>query len=201
VLGYLPWLQNALLPLTVIALLLTVLGRPEPIEKTFTYAAFLALGIGYCAVLIVYLARLREAPDGKALALAALFCTWGADTGAYFAGRFFGRHKLAPRISPKKTIEGAIGGMASAVAVAFLVRWLFSVPLAAQHVVAIGLLAGSFGMVGDLCASMLKRSVGAKDSSNLIPGHGGVLDRFDGVMFAAPVIFAYVDIVLPWSGG
>ena len=132
---------------------------------------------------------------GLGLSLGAIFCTWAADTGAYFAGRAFGRHKLYPKISPGKTVEGAIGGLASAVGAAFLIRFLFDVPMEAAYTAGMGAVAGVAGVIGDLSESLLKRSVGAKDSSRLIPGHGGVLDRFDGVMFAAPALYAYVVIV------
>lgn len=195
-LGYVPVLSGLLLPAATIVLLASMLAGSQPMEQALRRAALIALGIGYCGGLVVYLARLRQVPQGLGLALAAVFCTWGADTGAYFAGRAFGRHKLAPRVSPKKTIEGAVGGVAAAVGVAFLIRWLFVMHLGAFDTVAIGVVAGILGIVGDLCESLLKRSVGAKDSSRLIPGHGGVLDRFDAVMFVAPALFIYVDLFI-----
>jgi phosphatidate cytidylyltransferase len=150
------------------------------------------LGVGYCCGLIPYLSLLRNLGGGLGLAFGSLFCTWASDTGAYFAGRAFGKHKLYPKISPSKTIEGLIGGLVAAVAVAIAVRHVFSVGISLVDAVAIGSIAAIFGTAGDLCESMLKRSVGAKDSSTLIPGHGGVLDRFDAVMFVAPAIYLYV---------
>jgi phosphatidate cytidylyltransferase len=107
-----------------------------------------------------------------------------------------GKKKLAPVISPKKTIEGAVGGVVAAIAMAFILRHFFMPELAPIHTLAVGSIAAVAGIVGDLCESLLKRSTGIKDSSNLIPGHGGVLDRFDGVMFAAPAIFLYVSLVV-----
>lgn len=209
-----PRLTAVLAPVGVVALLTAVLLRPEPIAHTLTRAGLLALGAVYAGGLIQYLARLRDLPSGFALALMALFCTWGADTGAYFAGRLFGRHKLYARISPAKTVEGAIGGLLAAIGVAFLVRALpsllphawhatlkldtagFGLPLADWQLLVIGTLAAVLGLVGDLVESMLKRSVGAKDSGNIIPGHGGVLDRFDAVMFVAPGIYVFVTLAL-----
>ena len=201
-------------PLGLLGLFIAILLRPDPIQQSMTRAGLIAVGAIYGGGLIQYLARLRDLPAGLALALMALFCTWGADTGAYFAGRFFGRHKLYPKVSPGKTVEGLVGGLASAVGVAFLVRSLpailptawhqalglvepgYSNGLAAWQLVAIGAIAALLGVAGDLSESMLKRSVGAKDSSNLIPGHGGVLDRFDAVMFVAPGVYVFALLTL-----
>jgi phosphatidate cytidylyltransferase len=181
-------------PASTIVLFLSALARPEPIDASIRRTALMVLGVAYGAGLIPFLARLRELPNGFALAFAALFCTWTADTGAYFAGRFLGRHKLYPKISPSKTVEGFVGGLIAAVVVAIAIQVVFHVPITVVDAVAIGSIAAVFGVTGDLCESMLKRSVGAKDSSALIPGHGGVLDRFDAVMFVAPVIYLYVDL-------
>jgi phosphatidate cytidylyltransferase len=185
---------SMLWPGSTIVIFLAVLARPEPIDTSIRRASFMAFGIAYGAGLVPFLARLRELPDGFALAFAALFCTWAADTGAYFAGRFLGRHKLYPKISPSKTVEGFVGGLVAAVAAAVAIQVVFHVPITLVDAVAIGSIAAVFGVAGDLCESMLKRSVGAKDSSALIPGHGGVLDRFDAVMFVAPAVYLYVDL-------
>ena len=186
-----------LLPVGVLFLFTAMLMRPDPLPQSMARAGLVAVGALYGGGLIPYLARLRDLPaTGLGLAVMALFCTWGADTGAYFAGRLFGRHKLYPKISPGKTVEGVFGGLAAGIGVAFLVRWLFGTELGHGHLVAIGSIAALLGLAGDLSESMLKRSVGAKDSSKLIPGHGGVLDRFDGVIFAAPAIYVYVTLVL-----
>jgi len=202
------------LPIGLLVLFTAILLKPDPIQQSMIRAGLLAVGAVYGGSLIPYLARLRDLPAGLALALMALFCTWGADTGAYFAGRFFGRHKLYPKVSPGKTVEGFIGGLASAIGVAFLVRSLPAIlpiswhpalgliepgygnGLVAWQLVAIGAIAAILGAVGDLSESMLKRSVGAKDSSNLIPGHGGVLDRFDAVMFVAPGVYVFALLAL-----
>jgi phosphatidate cytidylyltransferase len=191
-------LGGLLLPVGTMLVLVAMVARPEPHAQALRRASMIALGCLYSAGLVTYLFRLRESSPslGLGLALAAIFCTWGSDTGAYFAGRFLGRHKLYPKVSPSKTVEGGIGGVLSAVGVAFLVRLWFAPTLGVFDTVAMGLLAGVVGQCGDLAESLLKRSVGAKDSSKLIPGHGGVLDRFDGVMFVAPTLYAYAAVML-----
>jgi len=197
-LGWLPaeW-GGIALPGATMLLFVTMLGRPLPIERALHRTASVALGVLYCAGLIPFLARLRQLEDnGLTFGLMALFCTWAADTGAYFSGRFLGKHKLYPSVSPKKTIEGALGGLAAAVGVAFFIRWLLVADLAPLHTALLGLVAGALGVAGDLAESLLKRSTGVKDSSNIIPGHGGVLDRFDAVMFAAPAVYLYIAIFL-----
>ena len=194
--GWIPSTAAELIfPSSVLLVFLVSLMNPEPIDSAVARLGAVALGVGYCAGLIPFLAQLRELDQGQALALVALFCTWGADTGAYFAGRALGNRKLYPAISPKKTIEGAIGGLFAAVAVAFFIRWLLDAQFSVFDAAVLGLIASVFGVVGDLCESLLKRSTGVKDSSQLIPGHGGVLDRFDGVMFTAPAMYVYVSAI------
>jgi len=198
-LGWLPGhLAGLVLPAGTMLLLMTLVLRPHPIATSMQRAGLAALGVLYAGGLIPFMARLRAVDEhsGLGLALAALFCTWAADTGAYFSGRAFGRHKLYPALSPGKTIEGAVGGTAAAIAVAFLIRAWFVPTLAPHHTVALGSLAGLFGMAGDLAESLLKRSTGTKDSSALIPGHGGVLDRFDAVIFVAPALYLYAVLAL-----
>ncbi|HSI04541.1 MAG: phosphatidate cytidylyltransferase [Myxococcota bacterium] len=185
---------GTLWPLSTIVLLLSALLRPEPIDASIRRTAFMVLGVGYCCGLIPYLSLLRDTTGGLGFAFGALFCTWASDTGAYFAGRALGKHKLYPKISPSKTIEGLVGGLLLSVLVAVLVRHFFALPISMVDAVVIGCIAALLGTAGDLCESMLKRSVGAKDSSTLIPGHGGVLDRFDAVMFVAPAIYLYLAV-------
>lgn len=191
-----PW-SILLLPLGAMGVLTLGVAKPEPIPESTSRAGLMVLGVLYGAGLFPFISLLRDMPGenvGLGLSLSAIFCTWASDTGAYFAGRAFGRRKLYPKVSPGKTVEGAIGGVVSAVAAAFLIRFLFSVPLPGLYTAGLGAVAGLAGIIGDLSESLLKRSVGAKDSSKLIPGHGGVLDRFDGVMFAAPALYAYATV-------
>jgi len=125
-------------------------------------------------------------PGGAALVLSTLCCTIASDTGAFFAGRSFGRHKLAEGLSPKKTIEGWVGGTLASVVLGALVGYglLGSV----RFGMVIGLAAGLLGPLGDLFKSALKREIGIKDFGAIIPGHGGVVDRFDSLLFTAPVV-------------
>ena len=147
-------------------------------------AGTLAVVPAWCALALIH----GGSSNGHRWLLIALVVIWAADSGAYFAGRRFGKRKLSPRISPNKTIEGLIGGMVAAVIVA-----LIGAPLAGATVAQLPLVAlvvvvtVGFSVVGDLFESLLKRHVGAKDSGDLIPGHGGILDRIDSVLAALPV--------------
>lgn len=144
-------------------------------------AATLAVVPAWCALALLH----HDAPGWL---LVVLMAVWGTDTGAYFAGRAFGKRKLAPRISPNKTVAGLVGGAALGVLVATVGGWILGVAPAQLPAVALaGLLAVLFSVVGDLYESLLKRHAGAKDSGSLIPGHGGILDRGDSVLAALPV--------------
>ena len=119
---------------------------------------------------------------------------WSSDTGAYLAGRFFGKHKLFERISPKKTWEGSIGGGVLSLIAAYVISLFFhNIELKDWMILAIITVVG--GGLGDLVESMHKRNLNVKDSGNLLPGHGGILDRFDGLFIAVPFIYAYLIIV------
>ena len=134
--------------------------------------------------------------DGASFVLLAFFVTWSCDTVAFVVGRSFGRTRPWTRISPLKSVEGAVAGFAGAVAAAFIARAWFAPYLGRLDAAAIGVLVGIFAQVGDLVESLLKRDARHGDSSDLIPGHGGVLDRFDSLYFGAPVIFYYLKIAV-----
>ncbi|MBP5429564.1 MAG: phosphatidate cytidylyltransferase [Elusimicrobiaceae bacterium] len=144
---------------------------------------------------LAHLINLRDIPTyGEYLTLFMIITVWVSDTGAYFSGRFLGRHKLNKEVSPKKTWEGAIGGTLLAVAGAVVMRNLFLSSLfTVKTAIWLGLLVAVIGQLSDLAESVIKRSTGVKDSSNLLPGHGGFLDRFDSYLLLAPV-FYYVVI-------
>ena len=147
-------------------------------------AGTLAIIPAWCAIGVIHGGQ----PYGHRWLFVALAIVWAADSGAYFAGRHYGRRKLAPRISPNKTVEGLAGGLVCGLAVALAFAPLAGATLAQLPAVAlVALVAVGFSVVGDLFESLLKRHVGAKDSGDLIPGHGGILDRIDGVVAALPV--------------
>lgn len=133
---------------------------------------------------------------GPDLLLLVMVCVTLSDAGAYYAGSAFGTHPLAPVISPKKSWEGAVGGVLAAIAGALLAHFWFFRRLPLAHAIALGVLLSTAGILGDLAESMLKRAAGVKDSSALLPGHGGVLDRLDSLLVAAPVLYYYWSVFL-----
>jgi phosphatidate cytidylyltransferase len=177
------------LSLAVAGSLLVTLAHPSPAPVT-DWALTLA-GALYLGILLGTFLQLRAMTSGLGALLLAAACTWAADISAYFAGRAFGRHLWWPRHSPKKTWEGYLTGILGAVLVAGLLGpWLLGVELAEG--LGLGLLIGTVAPLGDLAESMLKREVGAKDSSNLIPGHGGVLDRIDSLLISIPLAYLWL---------
>jgi phosphatidate cytidylyltransferase len=140
--------------------------------------------------------NLKSLPQGLTATLLAFFCIWAADIGAYIFGKSFGRTRLSD-ISPKKTVEGAIFGVSASIAVAVLGAWYLSWPGWPLTGAALGLLIGIASLLGDLTESMMKRDAGVKDSGQLIPGHGGILDRADSYVFTAPLVYYFVTLLLP----
>ncbi len=155
-------------------------------------------GILYGGVVLTTLSLLvRDAGiAGPYWILLAMAVTWSSDTGAYFAGKAFGKHKLYEAVSPNKTIEGSIGGIAASVGVAFLCNYLFALDarwttLEVWQVLALAIPANILAQLGDLSESLIKRAHDVKDSGNIIPGHGGMLDRIDGLIFASPWFYIF----------
>jgi len=168
--------------------------RSRDIALAVPAGAATLLGAAYLGALGGSIAALRVLPPvelGAWRLLLLLAIVMGADTAAFFVGSAVGRHKLAPAISPGKTIEGLVGGLAGGMLGAVIVRWvgLRSLPLA--HAVGLGLGVAALGTAGDLAESLLKRWAGVKDSGALFPGHGGMLDRLDSLLFAGPVLYYY----------
>lgn len=164
---------------------------PPPIGRVarlpWLLAGWLTLAIALCSVLLIF----TRPMIGPKLLLFTLCIVWAADIGAYFAGRRWGRHKLAPQTSPGKSWEGAVGGLVAVAALALAAAPIFVLRSTDTPVfIAAALLAGAFSISGDLLESRLKRAAGVKDSGTLLPGHGGVLDRIDSVTAAAPVFLA-----------
>jgi phosphatidate cytidylyltransferase len=149
-------------------------------------------GIGYVAFLLSHLLLLRAEPRGLVWVFFLMATVWAGDTFAYFTGTLIGRHKLYEKISPKKTFEGLFGGIAGSIVVALLFRRFLLRDLPLTHTVLLGMVILILGQIGDFGESMIKRSVNVKDSSQLIPGHGGLLDRLDSFLFSAPFLYYYV---------
>ena len=158
-------------------------------------AAQLISGFLFGALGLTALSWLRQGPDGLRWVFCTLIATWGNDTAAFFVGRRFGRTKLYPEVSPHKTWEGFAGGMAGSVLGMFLARATFFAELNAWDCLLVGTLTGIVGPIGDLSESMLKRTYQVKDSSHIIPGHGGVLDRIDALIFNAPLVLLYARVL------
>jgi len=170
-----------------------------PVAEAPTRSAHAAAGTIYAGIGLAPVAALRAGPGGLGWVIAALVITWANDTCAYFAGRAFGRHKLYPAVSPNKTWEGFAGGFVGSVGGLFIARAVYPlvhVPAVLEPIdcVVLGVAGGVFGPLGDLCESLLKRAYGAKDSGILIPGHGGILDRVDALLFNAPLVYLYLAV-------
>ena len=158
-------------------------------------------GVVYPGVMLSYIYYVRAMQDGKVLVWIIILSSWGCDTLAYCAGRLFGKHKLAPVLSPKKTVEGAIGGTLGAALLGFIFGMAFGRYMdevtRPELVCAVSCGIGALiSQIGDLAASGIKRDHGVKDYGNLIPGHGGVLDRFDSVIFTAPAVYFAIVFLL-----
>ncbi len=184
------WAMAALILMSVAVVLRQ--RRQGDLPAATARLALAAFGIFYVGGLVVALPLMhRDLPDGPLWVTIAVAVSFANDTGAYFTGRALGRHKLAPEISPGKTVEGAIGGLLAGVIFMFVARATFFRALTVPDCLAIGLATGILGPTGDLLESMIKRAAGAKDSGRLIPGHGGMLDRIDAVLFVGAFVYAY----------
>lgn len=169
------------------------------LEYTFIDVSLTLLGFIYCGILFGFVYLVNAKPSGEFLVWIIFIGSWLSDTAAFYSGKLFGKHKLSPKVSPKKTIEGSIGGLIGATIFTgifgvIVQRYINIMPIYNYFI--IGALCGIFGQFGDLVASSIKRYVGIKDYSNLIPGHGGVLDRFDSIIFSATVVFYYLTFII-----
>ncbi len=168
-----------------------VLKFPE-YKANQVFAGF--TGVFYVAVMLSCIYQTRMMAAGAYIVWLILLCSWGSDTCAYCVGVLIGRHKMAPKLSPKKSIEGAVGGVLGAMLLTFLYGWIFreQMHLTIKYNFILSAISGAgavVSMIGDLAASAIKRNYDVKDYGTLIPGHGGVLDRFDSVIFTAPIIY------------
>ncbi|CDE32798.1 phosphatidate cytidylyltransferase [Ruminococcus sp. CAG:90] len=175
----------------ILILFVYVFGYPKYHAEQVMAAFF---GVVYVAVMLSFICLTRSLPDGKFLVWLIFLCSWGCDTCAYCVGMLIGKHKMAPVLSPKKSIEGAVGGVAGAALLGVIYAAATQGKMAEYALIcAVGAL---ISMVGDLAASAIKRNQNIKDYGKLIPGHGGILDRFDSVIITAPVIYYLAKMIL-----
>jgi phosphatidate cytidylyltransferase len=190
---------DAILLSGLACVLLAMLWSSNVITSRFHDAAVALFGPLYIGLTLSTLVSTRALPAGEWLIVFIALVTWASDIGAYYAGTLWGRHPLAPSISPKKSIEGLAGGLALAMVVALLTQVWLAPQLTMLHALVLGLLMTGTGLVGDLCESAIKRAVGVKDSGGILPGHGGMLDRLDSLLFTAPTFYYYVTLVCGFS--
>lgn len=184
--------------LSVIAPALYFLFRFGDIATVARRFTAMVAGIVYAGLLFMALAALKRdaggGTEGGHWVVLVLAIAWLGDTGAYFAGRFLGDAKLYPAVSPKKTWAGAWGGLAGSVGAAIVMKLFFLEQLGWVDTILIAAPGAALGQMGDLAESLIKRSTGVKDSGSLLPGHGGILDRVDAVLFMAPYVLVYMQI-------
>jgi phosphatidate cytidylyltransferase len=187
------------LPIVITATMLVSLIwllQHSPREKAFRNWAWTIVGALYVGWLLSYWLNLRGLEDGRNWVYLAMLTIFANDTGAFFVGRARGRHKLVPAISPAKTWEGALGGLICAILGTIVITLILNLisPFIFKYwqIILLGFLVSLFAQLGDLVESLLKRNMGVKESGNLLPGHGGILDRFDSLIFVGPVVYYYV---------
>jgi phosphatidate cytidylyltransferase len=182
-------LLSIVLPCLFLALV--YLFRFQDMQSVSRDLAVSLLGLFYVPLLLSHAVLLRALPAGRDWIFLVLFVVMASDTLAYFSGMKFGKHRLYASVSPKKTIEGSLGGLLGGVLGALICKLWFFAELGSVDILLIGVGVGAFSQLGDLVESLLKRSFGVKDSGTLIPGHGGILDRLDSLLFAFPVTYYY----------
>ena len=182
---------SATVMLVVVLGLVSMLLVPEEPGAAVGRLGHLLLGVLYAGAFLPHFIWLRAEPEatGPSWVLFVLAVSMAGDTGGYFAGRFYGKHPLMPSVSPKKTVEGALGAVAANVVAGSVVKLLQLPGVSWAEILLLSVAAGILAQVGDLCESLLKRAFGAKDSGWLLPGHGGLLDRADSLVF--PIVFVY----------
>ena len=198
------WTEAAVAVLVLLAASIWVrgvTGRPLASVATTVFGVVYVAGMLSFGYAIRYHDYAVGARAGTALVFLPLILTWGTDTGAYAVGRAIGRRKLIPSVSPGKTIEGAVGGLAVAVIFCWIyVTWVLrpsaQLALSPLSIIVFGVVVSAAGQIGDLAESLLKREAGVKDSSHIIPGHGGILDRFDSLLFVLPVAYLLLNALL-----
>lgn len=157
--------------------------------------SFAVLYLGVTTACLGWLRLWPGDPIGSKLILFFLACIWVGDSGAYYVGKNFGRHKMSPRISPNKTLEGLAGGIVTTFAAAAVMAWALGLDYLPVHIAAVAAILAVTAPLGDLVESLFKRDSGVKDSSTLLPGHGGLLDRTDSLIYPAPFVLTYLAVV------
>lgn len=190
-----------LLAIFLLVGMLQAIGR-DPVDKLYSRLTYLVWCCAYISVLWPFVFWIRgrsewlQPAPGQWWLFFLLGAIWLGDTAAMLFGSQLGRHKLAPSVSPNKTVEGFVGGFVGIFVVAAIFKIFWIKDIAVVHLLALSILIGFFGQLGDLVESLWKRSLGIKDSSGIIPGHGGVLDRFDSLLFAAPPTWLYLKYII-----
>ncbi len=184
-----------LLVSAVILPLIILMGRRGK-ENAFVNWAWTIAGILYIGWLLSYMVALRTIDEGRGWVFLAILCTFASDISAYITGKAAGRHKLAPYVSPNKTWEGSIGGVAGSIILSVAVALWFGLPLPYWQAVLLGIAVSIMGQLGDLVKSLFKRNMEVKDSGNVLPGHGGFLDRMDSLAFAGVTVFYFVEFFI-----
>jgi phosphatidate cytidylyltransferase len=192
---HIPFGLTEILAIAALALPAAMLLSSGPFERRLKDLTITAFGVLYVGFTLSTIVSTRALPAGEWFVLFVAIVTWAADTGAYYAGTLWGKHLLAPTVSPKKTIEGVGGGLALAIGTALAACVWFVPQLSLTDAVILGLLLTVAGLLGDLWESVIKRRVGVKDSGSILPGHGGMLDRLDSLLFTAPTFYYYVTWV------
>jgi phosphatidate cytidylyltransferase len=187
------YLAPALVAITCLGMLV-VLAAPEPLETAANRVGWAIAGPLYVGALFGAVAQLFQREHGGSWVMLALFCAFWSDTAAYFVGRRFGKHKLSAVVSPKKSVEGSIGGLLGGMAGGIVAHFWLLPELSLLAAIVLSLVATAAGQAGDLCESLIKRSAGVKDSGAILPGHGGLLDRTDAMLFCAAVIWLYLEL-------
>ena len=180
--------------ITLLVIPASYVFRKGDIDNSLPSSAVAVLATMYVGMLAGSIIRLRSdfgLVIGPKLVFFLLLVVWLGDAGAYYTGKKFGKHKLSPRISPKKTVEGLAGGVVASVITAVVIHYTFFEQFPLQHAIIVGIVLSITGVIGDLAETMWKRSAAVKDSGTLIPGHGGFLDRFDSILFTAPILYIY----------
>jgi phosphatidate cytidylyltransferase len=186
--------SSMLLTSAVILPLIYLLWRKGK-ENAFTNWAWTVAGILYIGWVLSYMVALRTLDNGRGWVFAAILCTFASDICAYLIGRTFGKHKMAPYISPKKSWEGAVAGVLGSIILSEAVVYFFHLPVDYGMAVVLGLLISIIGQLGDLIKSLFKRGMEVKDSGNILPGHGGFLDRIDSLLLAGMLTYYFVAFI------